>query len=89
MHRISPRPWINGQSAQRYVDQMMRVHAILADAAGMMREYQPHGRDYQIGPDREEAYQADRKEFLRRLRIVEELAAQYESEAYSISKQEV
>lgn len=89
MHRISPRPWINGSSAERLIDQMMAVHLALEHAAHQMRMWQPHGRDYQIGPDREEAYQADRKEFLRRLRIVEELAAQYESEAYSISKQEV
>ena len=47
--------------------------------------WQPHGRDYQIGGD----YQADNEEYLRRLRLVEELAEQYESEAYSMSKQEV
>jgi len=85
MHRISPRPWINGSSAERLVDQMMTVHRALEAAAQEMRHWQPHGRDYQIGGD----YEADRLEFLRRLRMVEELAAQYESEAYSISKQEV
>ena len=89
MHRISPRPWINGSSAQVHIDQMMRIRAILADAAGMMREYQPHGRDYQIGKGRDEAFKADHAEYLRRLRLVEELAEQYESEAYAISRQEV
>jgi len=88
MHRISPRPWINGSSAQLLVDQMMRIRAILADASGMMRAYQPHGRDYQIGKGRDAAYKADHAEYLRRLRLVEELSAQYESEAYSISVQE-
>ena len=85
MHRISPRPWINGSSAERLVDQMMTVHRALGDAAPAMRMWQPHGRDYQIGGD----YQADHAEYLRRLKIIEELEAQYESEAYSISKQEV
>jgi len=85
MHRISPRPWINGSSADRLIDQMMQVHRALEAAAYEMRKWQPHGRDYQIGGD----YHADREEFQRRLRLVEELAAQYESEAYSISRQEV
>ena len=85
MHRISPKPWINGSSAERLVDQMMTVHRALEAAATAMRMWQPHGRDYQIGGD----YQADHEEYLRRLRLVEELAEQYESEAYSMSKQEV
>lgn len=85
MHRISPRPWVNGSSADRLVDQMMNVHRALEDAAHQMRMWQPHGRDYQIGGD----YQADHAEYLRRLRIIEELSAQYESEAYSISTREV
>ena len=85
MHRISPRPWINGSSSYDLIDQTMTVHRALEDAAHAMRLWQPHGRDYQIGGD----YQADHAEYLRRLRIVEELAAQYETEAYSISKQEV
>jgi len=85
MHRISPRPWINGSSASMLVDQMMTVHRALEAAAQEMRHWQPHGRDYQIGGD----HKADHAEYIRRLKIVEELAAQYESEAYSISKQEV
>ena len=89
MHRISPRPWINGSSAERLVDQMMTVARALETACYEMRIYQPHGRDYQIGPDGHAAYGADHAEYMRRLKIVEELAAQYESEAYSISKQEV
>jgi hypothetical protein len=85
MHRISPRPWINGSSASVLVDQMMAVHRALEAAAHEMRLWQPHGRDYPIGGD----YKSDHAEYLRRLRLVEELAEQYESEAYSISKQEV
>lgn len=85
MHRISPVPCLNGSSARTLLDQMMRVHLALEDAAHQMRLWQPHGRDYQIGGD----YQADHEEYLRRLRLVEELAEQYESEAYSMSKQEV
>ena len=88
MHRISPRPWINGSSAERLVEQMMKVHRALEDAAHQMRLWQPHGRDYQIGKGRDAAYKADHAEYLRRLRLVEELSAQYESEAYSISVQE-
>ena len=78
-------PCLNGSSARLLLDQMMRVHRALLDAATAMRMWQPHGRDYQIGGD----YQADHEEYLRRLRLVEELAEQYESEAYSMSKQEV
>jgi hypothetical protein len=85
MHRISPRPWINGSSASLLVDQTMTVHRALEDAAHAMRLWQPHGRDYQIGGD----YQADHAEYLRRLKLVEELSEQYETEAYAISKQEV
>ena len=89
MHRISPRPWINGSSAERLVEQIMKVHRALEDAAHQMRLWQPHGRDYQIGPDGPASYMADHDEFRRRLRLVEELAEQYESEAYSISTKEV
>ena len=89
MHRISPRPWINGSSASRLVDQMMAVHRALEDAAHAMRMHQPHGRDSQIGPGRDEARVKDHAEYLRRLRLVEELSGQYESEAYAISRQEV
>ena len=89
MHRISSRPWVNGSSASRLIDQMMIVHRALEDAAHAMRIYQPHGRDYQIGPGRDEARIKDHAEYLRRLRLVEELAEQYESEAYAISRQEV
>ncbi len=85
MHRISPKPWINGSSAERLVDQMMTVHRALEDAAHQMRLWQPHGRDYQIGGD----YQADRAEFIRRLRLVEELAQQYRTEAISVRGKEV
>lgn len=77
MHQIKPIPNLNGSKADDLADQMMRVYAILADAAGAMRAYQPHGRDYQVGGD----YKADRAEFLRRLRLVEELAQQYQTEA--------
>lgn len=82
MHRLTPTPCINGSSARVLVDQYMEVHRALEDAAAVMRKWQPHGRDYQIGPG---VYMDDRREFERRLRLVEELARQYESEAYSIS----
>lgn len=89
MHRISPRPWVNGSSADRLVDQMMTVARALEAACYEMRMHQPHGRDYQIGPDGPASYKADHDEFRRRLRLVEELAEQYESEAYSLSTKEV
>jgi hypothetical protein len=85
MHRISPVPCLNGSPAHCLVDQMMEVHRALEAACDAMRRWQPHGRDYQLGGE----YRADREEFIRRLRLVEELAAQYESEAYSLSRQEV
>jgi hypothetical protein len=85
MHRIAPVPNINGSPAHCLIDQMMEVHRALDSACEVMRRWQPHGRDYQIGGD----YSADREEFVRRLRLVEELASQYESEAYSLSTVEV
>lgn len=84
MHRISPVLNINGSPAHCLIDQMMEVHRALEAAADVMRKWQPHGRDYQIGGD----YNADRTEFLRRLALVEQLASQYESEAYSLSTKE-
>jgi hypothetical protein len=80
MHRIAPVPNLNGSPARCLIDQAMEVCHALEAAAQVMRQWQPHGRDYQIGGD----YSADRAEFLRRLRLVEELAAQYESEAINL-----
>jgi hypothetical protein len=82
MHRIAPVPDLNGSPAHCLVEQSMEIHRALEAACEVIRRWQPHGRDYQIGGD----YAADREEFVRRLRLVEELAAQYESEAYSLSK---
>jgi len=84
MHRIAPVPNINGSPAHCLIDQMIEVHQALDAAAACMRKWQPHGRDYQIGGD----YQADHAEFRRRLTLVEELAAQYESEAYTLATKE-
>jgi hypothetical protein len=84
MHRIAPVPNLNGSPAHCLIDQMMEVHRALEAAADCIRKWQPHYRDYQISGD----YHADREEFTRRLRMVEELAAQYESEAYTLSTQE-
>lgn len=89
MHRISPRLHWNGSGASRLVEQAMDVHRALEAAAQAMRLNYPHARDYQGMTDGGQAYRADRLEYLRRLKLVEELAEQYESEAYSISKQEV
>jgi hypothetical protein len=85
MHRIAPAPCLNGSPAHCLIDQMMEVHRALDAACDVMRKWQPHGRDYQIGGD----YSADRAEFVRRLGVVEELAKQYESEAYTLSTREV
>ena len=70
MHRISPRPWVNGSSASRLVDQMMTVHRALEDAAHAMRMHQPHGRDYQIGEGRDAAFINDFAEYRRRLELL-------------------
>lgn len=82
MHRLNPTPCPNGSRKEMLVDQYMEAARALDDALAIMRKWQPHGRDYQIGPG---DYQTDREEYYRRVRIVEELSAQYESEAYSIS----
>lgn len=82
MHRISPVPNMNGSPAHILVEQMMEVCHALEQAAKIMRQWQPHGRDYQAGGD----YKADRAEFERRNALIDEMARQYESEAYSLSK---
>ena len=85
MPRIAPVPCLNGSSADALVEQLMEVAHALDAACEVMRRWQPHGRDYQIGGD----YAADHAEYLRRLKLVEELSEQYENEAYAISKKEV
>ena len=85
MHRIAPVPCLNGSPADALVEQCMEVAHALDAACEVMRLWQPHGRDYQIGGD----YQADRAEFIRRLRLVEELAQQYRTEAISVRGKEV
>jgi len=82
MHQIAPVPNINGSPAQCLIEQSMEVHHALEAACEVMRRWQPHGRDYQIGGD----YTADRREFVRRLAAVEELAAQYEHEALELQR---
>jgi hypothetical protein len=81
MHQIAPVPNINGSPASSLAEQMFIVTHALEEAADAMRKWQPHLRDYQIGGD----YQADRAEFFRRLRLVEELAEQYETEGVAVS----
>lgn len=83
MHRIRPYPNLNGSPAHVLIEQMMEVCHALEHAAKIMRQWQPNGRDYQTGGD----YRADRAEFERRYRLVDELARQYESEAYSLSEE--
>jgi hypothetical protein len=85
MHRIAPRPCLNGSPADSLVEQLMEVAHALDAACAVMRRWQPHGRDYQIGGD----YAADRAEFVRRLRLVEELAQQYQTEAIWVRRKEV
>jgi hypothetical protein len=77
MHTIAPVPNINGSKASDLSDQMMKVYHALDKAAALMRMFQPHGRDYQIGGD----YTADRQEFERRHRVIAELLDQYLLEA--------
>jgi hypothetical protein len=81
MNMICPVPNINGSKASDLAAQMMSVSHALEDAAALMRQWQPHGRDYLTGGD----YQADRREFERRQRLVEELAEQYEREAVRVN----
>jgi hypothetical protein len=80
MHQIAPVPNRNGSPADVLAEQMMEVCHALEAAAKLMAQWQPHGRDYQIGGD----YQADRTEFLRRLGLVDEVAQQYQREAISM-----
>jgi len=81
MHQIAPVPNHNGSPASDLADQMFTVSHALEEAADAIRKWQPHLRDYQTGGD----YQADRTEFLRRLRMVEEMAQQYETEGVAVS----
>jgi hypothetical protein len=77
MHMISPVPNMNGSKASDLAAQMFSAATALEGALSIMRQWQPHGRDYQIGGD----YQADRKEFERRHALISEIAMQYEVEA--------
>lgn len=77
MRWISPVPCLNGSKADDLAEQMLEVHRALQAAADIMRKWQPHGRDYQIGGD----YMTDRREFERRHRLVSELEYQYYQEA--------
>lgn len=77
MRWICPVPNMNGSKASDLAEQMREVNDALEAAAEVMRKWQPHGRDYQIGGD----YMTDRREFERRHRLVTELAYQYWQEA--------
>ena len=77
MHMISPVPNRNGSKADDLAAQMQSVANALEDAATLMRQWQPHGRDYQIGGN----YTADRAEFERRHGLLIAMAEQYSEEA--------
>ena len=80
MHMISPVPNLNGSHASVLAEQMADVSRSLDAALSLMCQWQPHGRDYQIGGD----YMADRKEFERRAAVVSELVKQYMDEAIRV-----
>jgi hypothetical protein len=77
MHMIKPMPHWNGSKADDLAAQMQSVAIAIEDAATLMRQWQPHGRDYQGTGD----YLSDRREFERRHRLLTELAEQYSLEA--------
>lgn len=77
MHMIRPVPNINGTPANDLANQMVDVVEALDHAMEVMRKWQPHGRDYQIGGD----YQADHAEYMRRHLVLSEMADQYQAEA--------
>jgi hypothetical protein len=56
---------------------MQAVGNAIEEAAALMRQWQPHGRDYQGTGD----YLADRREFERRHLLLTDLAEQYSLEA--------
>jgi hypothetical protein len=80
MHQIAPVPNLNGSPADVLAEQMMEVCHALEAAAKLMAQWQPHGRDYQIGGD----YKADIGEFVRRIALVQSFAEQYQREAISM-----
>jgi hypothetical protein len=77
MHMISPVPHWNGSKADDLAGQMAAVANAIEDAATLMRQWQPHGRDYQGKGD----YLADREEYMRRQLVLSEMANQYMAEA--------
>lgn len=77
MHMISPVPHWNGSKADDLAAQMQAVGNAIDEAATLMRQWQPHGRDYQGTGD----YLADRDEYLRRHWVLTEMADQYKAEA--------
>lgn len=82
MHQIRPIPNINGSKADDLAEQMWSVGRAIEQAAEVMRQWQPHGRDYQVGGD----YQADHAEYMRRHRILMELVEQYQTEAMLVQE---
>lgn len=82
MHQIRPIPNLNGSKADDLAEQMWKVGRAIEEAAEVMRLWQPHGRDYQIGGD----YKADHAEYMRRHRILMELVEQYQTEAMLVQE---
>lgn len=81
---IRPIPCLNGDREQTLRDQMVAAHNVLLEAAFVMRQALPHGRNYQLGGD----YAADRDEAVRRIALAQDLAELYYQDAIALDKED-
>jgi len=82
-HTIRPVVNLNGSSKEDLLDKSMEIHRELKQLAQLMRGSIPHPRDYQTGGN----YAADRKEAIRRINLVDELAEAYYLDAWTLNEE--
>ena len=80
---IRPAVNLNGDTKQTLLDQTTEARRALQAAAVAMIQAAPHGRNYQTGGD----FQADRQEFSRRIKLIQELADLYHQDTVAIAEQ--
>lgn len=83
-HRIQPIPCLNGDQKQTLLNQITHAHHALMEAAMVMCQAAPNGRNYQLGGD----LKADRAESDRRIEAVQAIAHQYWRDAVVLAGEE-
>ena len=73
MDKMRPNVNMNGTSRKSLVDQRRKVMRALDAAREALREMAPHGRDYQGVPLPDIRFEADRKVWQSRMRLLDAL----------------